>query len=160
MGSIQIGRHDPVYATAQARWEPKFTRRNLDLYRLEDKKYFKPNLTESAREKIDYFFKEKIHGLQPRSYNYQKLCDFLAFADTNIFDQDSLTCLNVQDMAGTVLLDERMDDHSPRSRQWQDYDRYPPRGTAECTAVLNTKEFYEKLIQKVCLLLFWPIGLI
>lgn len=38
MGSYLAGRHDQVYAAPQARWDLKFTRRNLDLYRLEDKK--------------------------------------------------------------------------------------------------------------------------
>lgn len=151
VGSIQLGPHDPVYATPQARWDHKFTKRNLDLYGLENKKPFRPDLTENARKKIDQFFNQQTHGLLPKSYSYQKLRDFLAFADTSIFDQDALTCPNVQDMARIVLFDERMDDQSSTSRQWQDYERYPPRGNAEYTAVLNSKECYERLIQTVCL---------
>lgn len=151
MGSIQLGRHDQVYAAPQARWDLKFTRRNFDLYRLEDKKPFRPDLTNSARNRIDQFFNQQTHGLLPKSYSYQSLRDFLAVADTSIFDQDVLTCLNVQDMARIVLLDERMDDQSPISRrQWKEYEQYPPRGTAEYTAVLNSKECYEKLVQTVC----------
>lgn len=150
MGSIQLGRYDQVYAAPQARWDIKFTRRNLNLYRIEDKKPFRPDLTESARNRIDQFFNQQIHGLLPKSYSYQSLRDFLAFADTSIFDQDVLTCLNAQAMARIVLLDERMDDQSPISRKWKEYERYPPRGTAEYTAVLNSKECYEKLVQTVC----------
>jgi hypothetical protein len=154
MGSYLAGRHDQVYAAPQARWDLKFTKRNRDLYRLEDKKPFRPDLTESARMRINQFFNQQTHGLLPKSYSYQSLHDFLALADTSIFDQNVLTCLNVQDMARIVLLDERMDDQSFMSRQWQEYEQYPPRGTAECTAVLHSRECYEKLIQTVCFSLF------
>lgn len=104
--------------------------------------------------RINQFFNQQTHGQLPKSYSYQSLRDFLALADTSIFDQNVLTCLNVQDMTRIVLLDERMDDQSFMSRQWQEYEQYPPRGTAECTAVLNSRECYEKLIQKVCFPLF------
>lgn len=149
MGSFQLGRLDQVYAAPQARWDLKFTRRNLDLYRLEDNKPFRPDLAESARSRINQFFNQQTHGLLPKSYSYQSLRDFLALADICIFDQNALTCLNEPDMTKIVLLDERMDDQSFMSREWKDYERYPPRGTAECTTVLNSRECFEKLVQTV-----------
>ena len=60
----------------------------------------------------------------------------------------------MQDLAKIVLFDERTDDQSLNtftSRQWQGYEQYPPIGTAEYTAVLSSRECYEKLIQMVCL---------
>jgi hypothetical protein len=153
MDSSQQGRHDQVYAAPRLRWDFKYTRRNPDLYRLEDKKPFRPDLTGNARIRTDQFFNQQTHGLLPKSYSYQTLRDFLALADTSIFEQNALTCLNVQDMVRTVLFDERTDDQSLdmfASRQWQDYEQYPPRGIAEYTAVLNSKECHEKLIKTVC----------
>lgn len=149
MGSIHLGRHDQVYASPQARWDLKFTRRNLNLYRLEDKKPFRPDIEQSALKQINQFFSQQTHGLLPKSYSYQDLRDFLALADVGMFDQNVSTCLNKQDMSKTVLLDERMDDQSSMSRQWEEYEQYPPRGTAECTTLLNSRECYEKLSQPV-----------
>jgi hypothetical protein len=146
------GRVEHVYAAPYLRWDLKFTRRNPKLYKLENKKLFKPDDTEGARLRINQFFDQQIHRLLPKSYSYQTLRDFLALADTSIFEQGSLACLNMPDLVKTVLFDERTDDQSLSmftSRQWQGYEQYPPRDIAEYTAVLTPKECYEKLSQEV-----------
>lgn len=148
------GRIEQVYAAPSLRWDLKFTRRNPKLYELEDKKPFKPDHTKGARQRIDQFFDEQTHMLLPKSYSYQALRDFLAFADTSVFEQGSLPCLNMPDLVETVLFDERTDDQSLNmftSRQWQGYEQYPPKGIAEYTAALTPKECYEKLSHPVCL---------
>ncbi|KUL86991.1 hypothetical protein ZTR_05707 [Talaromyces verruculosus] len=151
MTSVPLpGRIEQVYAAPYLRWDLKFTRRNPKLYELEDKKPFKPDDTKDARLRINQFFDQQTHRLLPKSYSYQTLRDFLALANTSIFEQGSLTCLNMPDLVKTVLFDERTDDQSLNmftSRQWQGYEQYPPKGIAEYTAVLTPKECYEKLSQ-------------
>ncbi|CRG89655.1 hypothetical protein PISL3812_06694 [Talaromyces islandicus] len=135
--------------TPHLRWDPKFTKRNLKLYRSENLKPFKPDSPGSAKSKIEKFFDQQRHGLIPRAYNYQALRDFLSHADLCMFD-NGVRPINPADLVKTVLFDERIDNQASNtfmSRNWQGYEDYPPRGNAEYTGLLDCKECYEKLVQ-------------
>jgi hypothetical protein len=136
-------------------------KRNLKLYQSENHKPFKPDSSERAKSKIEKFLDQQSHGLIPRAYNYQGLRDFLSHADLCMFD-NGVRPLNPADLVKTVLFDERIDNQASNmfmSRNWQGYEDYPPRGSAEYTGLLDCKECYEKLVQVVSLSLLHFLNL-
>jgi hypothetical protein len=127
-------------------WDPKFTKRNADLYKVENQKFnILPGYT-----RIEIFLEQRVHTLMPEQYSYDALREFLQRNRTNVATLEGT--VPIPDAESTILLDERRDPsrlNNFSSRYWAEYTQYPPEGETIRLEALSAKGLYDLLATEV-----------
>lgn len=139
-------------------WDRKFATRQQLSYRLEES-LITPQQQQSL---VDAFLSKHKSRLDPPQYNCTALKSFLETAKEAELTHNPP---HPDNAAKIVLIDDRRDPTGWLSagehhgaRDWNGYDRYPPEGSSQYSAVLNAVDLYERLLVKVSYV-FWTSGL-
>ncbi|KAL4982547.1 hypothetical protein BDW68DRAFT_182436 [Aspergillus falconensis] len=123
-------------------WDPKFTKRNEQLYAAENQKI----VTFQGRSKTESFLTHRVHKLMPDQYRYAALRELLERDPLGVNKLEGTVPIvsGSRDDETTILLDKRRDP-SPlntfSSRYGAEYTQYPPEGEATRLEALSAKEF-------------------
>ncbi|KAL2864841.1 uncharacterized protein BJX67DRAFT_383469 [Aspergillus lucknowensis] len=127
-------------------WDPKFTKRNAELYNAENMRlHVPPGMT-----KIEAFLSLRVHRLMPEQYSYAALREFLERDQLDVGRlEETVPILDGSPEAeNIVVFDERRDPsrlNTSSSRYWAEYAQYPPPGESICLKALSTKGLYDIL---------------
>jgi hypothetical protein len=119
-------------------WDDRLQSRRKQAYPREDEKH---SSAQDPEEIIDSFFGHKLDRLDPPQYSCRALMDFLRKAKWV-----NLTT-NIPPTERNILVDDRKDVTDVRN--WDTYSSYPPPGESQNVSLLNERELYLKLGEKV-----------